>query len=633
MVSETFSSGFMSFGKKDRKSVKVDLSHITKKPKRSLKNGNPDIAKKAISSKQNFIQNEPFPKMPKEEKLKIFEDLNIKTKLKYTPKKQNYNNLDEALKRAKMLYEEEIKIFSTKQSKNLLSLIDKKGAAKDKIYSSISKIIDSPLHQIDLLHQLINRFSTQKPKHSVVIAELLTDLFINNLLPNRKLSNFKNNFSKLATNSDKALLAFHYEDLLKREFCVFTDNCEKILSETNFEWYQVKILTFLFQILKSKSEKEEEILCALTRLIFSNNKTIIAKTLLYFNSLFREHPGMKIEVFKEIEKFLNSKNNKNSFYAVVLISQFRYSKHEIEKKLAIRTIKTLLNLFSKLNFNDEKTFKIASTLFCAINRALPFTDNFDFSEKQLDALYKSTHLPHLPTIIQSLSLLFNIYSKNLQFPDRFYNALYSSMLSTTLENAQNKHTIYLSLIYRSILKDADECRILAFVKRLLQLCALQSDSFSCKALITIFELTKTKKFIKNYLFDNEKNFKECAKSYKYDARNPRHSFANGEQMVEMRFLERHINPIISKMASQIVQNNQINFETEFSNSDFVTKFASNEIESLSENFEFAKKFLEIKKGQFDKNEKIEIEERSESSDFEFESEETESEPNLLSLSE
>jgi ribosome biogenesis protein MAK21 len=136
--------------------------------------------------------------------------------------------------------------------------------------------------------------------------------------------------------------------------------------------------------------------------------------------------------------------------------------------------------------------RLLSALLTGVNRAHPFLPrNNPLMEKHIDALYKIVHTAPPGGCTQALMLLFNLAvgsggdSKSSEKPksdskagsinevstgrkDRFYRALYSTLMTPTMLYSGKKHlTMYFNLIYKAMKYDTEPARIVAFGKRLL----------------------------------------------------------------------------------------------------------------------------------------------------------------------
>ncbi|ESN91059.1 hypothetical protein HELRODRAFT_182310 [Helobdella robusta] len=86
--------------------------------------------------------------------------------------------------------------------------------------------------------------------------------------------------------------------------------------------------------------------------------------------------------------------------------------------------------------------------------------------------------------------------------DRFYVALYKKMLDHELPTS-NKLPLFLNILYKSMKKDHIEIRVMAFVKRLLQVCQFMSPSMICSSLYLLSQLASEKSSVFKFCKENE----------------------------------------------------------------------------------------------------------------------------------
>ena len=85
------------------------------------------------------------------------------------------------------------------------------------------------------------------------------------------------------------------------------------------------------------------------------------------------------------------------------------------------------------------------------------------------------------------------------FNDRYYRALYEIMLKVHLTKS-TKLDEYFGLLFKSMKSDGSLARVMAFVKRLLQVCFLNETGYTAASLLIISELLRIKKDFRFHLF-------------------------------------------------------------------------------------------------------------------------------------
>ena len=113
--------------------------------------------------------------------------------------------------------------------------------------------------------------------------------------------------------------------------------------------------------------------------------------------------------------------------------------------------------------------------------------------KYMDTLFKITHTGTFNTSIQALNLIFQVSQARVAASDRFYRTLYDSLFDGRLINS-SKQAMYLNLLFRALKADDSVPRVMAFVKRLLQMLGMHQPPFVCGALYLLGEVNSASVF-------------------------------------------------------------------------------------------------------------------------------------------
>ncbi|KAI3651820.1 hypothetical protein MP228_003123 [Amoeboaphelidium protococcarum] len=225
-----------------------------------------------------------------------------------------------------------------------------------------------------------------------------------------------------------------------------------------------------------------------------------------------------MRLFQEISAFSNdsanaeeaSGNEKDNGLVQKKQKKRKYRKQKVDKNTA------------------EIQCKIISAILTGIRRAVPYAmlklqteseSQFDLKSSQL-----SKHIDHLFAIIhqsdigmmssvQALQILLQILYPQVQakgglkvddsaavlmpqLVSRYFRALYASLLDGRHALSGKHHAIYLNVMYKSLIRDQDTLRSVAFIRRCLQICLagpLSDDAaFTCGMLVIIGEVLKQK---------------------------------------------------------------------------------------------------------------------------------------------
>ncbi|WWD20366.1 hypothetical protein CI109_104842 [Kwoniella shandongensis] len=221
--------------------------------------------------------------------------------------------------------------------------------------------------------------------------------------------------------------------------------------------------------------------------------------------------------------------------------------------------------------------KLVAAILTGINRALPFAklDETMF-DTYMDTLFKITHAGTFNTSIQALNLIFQVSttaSESRQaVSDRFYRTLYDSLFDGRLITS-SKQAMYLNLLFKAMKADDKISRVMAFVKRLLQMLGMHQPSFICGALYLLGELFSVTPGLKRMLIepedDGEEHFEDAdnkkekveslaaknalaAKEYDGRKREPLYANADTSCLWDLIPFLNHFHPSVSLQANQLL---------------------------------------------------------------------------------
>ncbi|KAK4686047.1 ribosome biogenesis protein MAK21, partial [Tremellales sp. Uapishka_1] len=228
---------------------------------------------------------------------------------------------------------------------------------------------------------------------------------------------------------------------------------------------------------------------------------------------------------------------------------------------------------------DTGDAKMVAAVLTGVNRALPFAKLDDeLFTKYMDTLFKITHAGTFNTSIQALVLIFQVCQSRQAVSDRFYRTLYESLFDGRLISS-SKQAMYLNLLFKALKADTSLSRVMAFVKRLLQMLGMHQPSFICGALYLLGELFSSTPGLKRMLIepedDEEEHFVDApeenavplaqiaesskkpqgARSEKiYDGQKREPQYANAEAscLWELTPFLDHFHPSVSLQANQLL---------------------------------------------------------------------------------
>ncbi|KAK1923668.1 putative ribosome biogenesis protein [Papiliotrema laurentii] len=221
---------------------------------------------------------------------------------------------------------------------------------------------------------------------------------------------------------------------------------------------------------------------------------------------------------------------------------------------------------------DASEARLVAAVLTGINRAMPYAKlDEEIFAKHMDTLFKITHKGTFNTSIQSLQLIAQVARSRPAIADRFYRTLYDSLFDPRLVTS-SKQAMYLNLVFRTLKVDESLTRVMAFVKRLLQMLGMQQPPFICGALYLLGELFASTPGLKRMLIepedDGEEHFVDADRPQKsvpeasssthanaYDGRkrDPKFAHADASCLWELTPFLDHFHPSVSLQAQQLLR--------------------------------------------------------------------------------
>lgn len=410
------------------------------------------------------------------------------------------------------------------------------GTTSDKVAAMTLLVQESPMHNLASLQKLLDLAGKRGGAREgrTMACDALKDLMLQTLLPERKLRWFAQQpLADLPADEGSPermtqLRYWHFEDAVKRSYIDFLAILERDLGDTVSK-FKLKAMHTVADLLKTKAENEKILLTLLANKIGDTDKRVGARTVHLLQTLVFEHSAMKTVVAREIENiaFRPNVGLRTQYYAVIFLSNLTLIRGT-DGTLAARLIGAYFGLFEQMvragASSSAKTGKsgkakdldsdasvqsrLMSALLTGVNRAFPYArDGMDSetTDRHVEALYRLVHAKdsatggiHINVSIQSLQLLQQLQSNDSGLSDRFYRSLYHLISLAELRPCR-KQAMFLNLLYKAMLKDEDEGRLRAFVKRILQSCSYHHPPFVCGALFMLSEVAKTKPHLRQWI--------------------------------------------------------------------------------------------------------------------------------------
>lgn len=542
---------------------------------------------------------------------------NIETAPIENPEKLDRFALERITDRAKAIVEQENKTYleefaSDNSQRKFLSQVLSDGTLNDKISALTLLVQEAPLHNMKAFETLLTYCEKKSRTAALQAIDAMKDLFLNGLLPDRKLvSLFKQSLSKDA--SDEKVALAYYEDYLKKSYFKFIQILEH-LSHDPILHVRMNVVSHIFDLLKAKPEQEANLLRLGVNKLGDVENKVAAKTSYQILQLEQAHPAMKKIITDSVTDMVLQKANDYhaQYFTILTLNQTILTRKEPD--LANALVKTYFSLFEKVLYEsdparkeskedkvlgthergrknnrmafkkgkkggrsvkvaekseeeviEEKSAKMFSALLTGLNRAFPFADlPSDIYMKHLNTLYKITHSTNFNTSVQALVLVQHIVSQQDLDADRFYRTLYESLLDPRLVSS-SKQGIYLNLLFKSLKNDIQNVpRVLAFVHRILQICAHWINIGAIagmfyllmqlsKTFPQILELMEPKEARPDFRgAEDESKAGDDTKEYDPRKRNPEYANADNSCLWEMSQFLNHYHPTVSIYAQSLL---------------------------------------------------------------------------------
>jgi ribosome biogenesis protein MAK21 len=182
---------------------------------------------------------------------------------------------------------------------------------------------------------------------------------------------------------------------------------------------------------------------------------------------------------------------------------------------------------------------------------------------------------------QALMLLYQVMESRKSVSDRFYQALYEKLLDPELRTS-SKHAMFLNVLFKALRSDPSEKRVMAFIKRLLQVCFYQRADFGCAVLYLISEVEHIRPTLLDKMLlqtedaDNEEHFRDIndyeigaeegdsstmQKQYQPQHRNPLYAGADVTSLWELQKLTCHFHPSVSRFSYDLLKTSSVEYDS------------------------------------------------------------------------
>ncbi|KAJ1458963.1 CBF/Mak21 family-domain-containing protein [Pelagophyceae sp. CCMP2097] len=444
-----------------------------------------------------------------------------------------------------------------------MAQVVKSGTLADKVAALTLQIQESPQHRLATLDALLSLAKSGRHTSKMAI-ESLKDLFVNTLLPDRPCRAVAAQVCDVRL--DATLFAAVFEEKLAVRFADFVALVDGYLRHSD-----VKLRCFALDaaadLLKSKPEREQQLLSALVNKLGDPDRAVAGRTVKCLGDVLRHHRAMTPVVAREVQAFATRANlQPKALYAAISFLNQMYLSHELEA-VASSLCAMYVALFSTAVKAGEVQTRMLSALLTGINRALPYCDYAKQKDQalDLDALYKISHDGAFATRVQALALIERLTTAHADMRARFYRALYSLLQSKDLR-ATTKPTLLMNLVYKSISNDTDTNRAAACLKRVCQASAHMAPQVAAAALYLTARVFERRPELKSILEAERPTSSavptsESASKWR-DALKREPMYVAAQPLWELALLRHHFHPSVQKFAEGLATKQRIDYASD-----------------------------------------------------------------------
>ncbi|KAJ2357759.1 RNA-binding ribosome biosynthesis protein mak21, partial [Coemansia sp. RSA 2618] len=487
--------------------------------------------------------------------------------------------------------------------KSFVSSILTSGTLSDRVSALTLIVQESPVHNMKALGQLMQMVQKKNRREALLAVGSVKDLMATSLLPGtRKLRHFADQPIHAANATDAHLILWAYEDRLKRSYFDLIQVMEAMSYDPVVHTRQ-NMVTYFEDLLEQKPEQEHNLLRLLVNKLGDKERQLAAKASYLVLKLLNVHPNMKHVVVRTVQELLLSKaatKERAQYYTMITLNQIILSSRDVQTanlmlEVYFAFFKRLLKAAQdeedveadeegtkpstpakgkgkvkgkekvyigqkamkkakadaeKLRAEEERSMgnKLMVAVLTGLNRALPFAQ---MADAQMDAhvgtVFQIAHAGNFNTVVQSLVLLHQIARVRPAIGDRFYRTLYDSLLDPRLDQTSKK-AMYLNVLFRALKSDTSAPRVMAFAKRIMQVCLHSQAEFASGALFVVsqvFELNPQMYAMLSQPEDSD------APAYDSTKRDPQFAHAESSCLWEATMLARHFHPSVTHTIQQI----------------------------------------------------------------------------------
>lgn len=263
--------------------------------------------------------------------------------------------IQQRLERAQELLETEGSRYEQKGSslnrgdKSFFKTLMTSGTMSDKVSALVLLVQESPIHTSRTMETLLGMARKRHRKEATLTIAALKDLILSNLLPDRKLTFLQDQPIHHPHLTDAHLLAWAYEDSLKRQYLSLIQTIEA-LSHDPFAHVRQSMVGYVYELLAGKPEQEQNLLALLVNKLGDLDKKVASRTTYLIHSLLIKHPNMKDIIIGAVQELLFRKgmSPRAQYYGILSLNQMILTASPADEAAANHLMEVYFAIFRKI---------------------------------------------------------------------------------------------------------------------------------------------------------------------------------------------------------------------------------------------------------------------------------------------
>jgi len=220
-----------------------------------------------------------------------------------------------------------------------------------------------------------------------------------------------------------------------------------------------KSISAMYKLLINSTECEMQIVRYLVNKFGDTVHKVASKAMYTLRLILKHRPNLNQIIFEEVRKLLFRSNIKQraQYYGICFLTQID------TKEMAKEVIELYLSFFKGCVKTGAIDSRLIGALLVGVNKSYPHVRS-GIQPEQIQTMYKIVHLSPFNISLQALLLI-----RQLENNDRYYSALYRKIFDERMISTSHQ-AICIHLIYKSIWDDKCTERMVAFMKRIFQMC-------------------------------------------------------------------------------------------------------------------------------------------------------------------